>query len=112
MYSADALILPYKVSSTSGVLYDGLSHGLPFISSKLEFFNEFSDMGLGISIDRNPVEFSRALLRLIRDYKKYKKAVLEFRKKLLWKVVTSKHIVLYNSMINNPTSILHKKILD
>ena len=112
LYSVDALILPYKVSSASGALFDGLSHGLPFISSKLEFFNEFSDMGLGISVDRNPAEFSRALLRLKRDYKKYKKATLEFRKKLLWKVVTSKHIVLYNSMINDHASILHQKILD
>lgn len=112
LYSADALILPYKVSSASGVLYDGLSHGLPFISSKLEFFNEFSDMGLGISVDRNPAEFSSALLRLKKDYKKYKKKVLEFRRKLLWKAVTSKHIVVYNSLIDNPASILHQKILD
>lgn len=112
LYSADALILPYKVSSASGVLYDGLSHGLPFISSKLEFFNEFSDMGLGISVDRNPAEFSSALLRLKKDYEKYKKNVLEFRRKLLWKAVTSKHIAVYNSLIDNPASILHQKILD
>lgn len=36
-YCVDALILPYKVTSGSGVMYDGLAHGLPFISSKLEF---------------------------------------------------------------------------
>lgn len=112
LYSADTLIMPYKVSSASGVLYDGLSHGLPFISSKLEFFKEFSDLGLGISVNRNPAKFSRALLRLKKDYKKYKKNVLEFRKKLPWKVVTSKHVILYNSLINDPTSILHQKILD
>jgi hypothetical protein len=40
-YSADALILPYKVSSGSGVMYDGLAHSLPFISSNIEFFKEF-----------------------------------------------------------------------
>ena len=33
LYSADALILPYTVSSGSGVMYDGLAHGLPFVSS-------------------------------------------------------------------------------
>ena len=48
-YSADALILPYKVSSGSGVMYDGFAHSLPFISSDIEFFKEFSDLGLGIA---------------------------------------------------------------
>jgi glycosyltransferase involved in cell wall biosynthesis len=112
LYSADALILPYKVCSGSGVLYDGLSHGLPFISSKLEYFNEFSDMGLGISVERNPSNFSRSLYTLKRDYKKYKEAVIEFRKNLLWKVATNKHILLYNSIVNSPTPISSGKILD
>jgi glycosyltransferase involved in cell wall biosynthesis len=112
LYSVDALILPYKVSSGSGVMYDGLAHGLPFISSKIEFFKEFSDMGLGISVDRNPSDFSRALLELKGDYKKYKEAVLGFSKNLRWKEVTSKHILLYSSIINNPISILQKEKLD
>jgi glycosyltransferase involved in cell wall biosynthesis len=57
LYCADALILPYKVSSGSGVMYDGLAHGLPFVSSNIEFFKEFSNLGLGISVERDPVEF-------------------------------------------------------
>jgi hypothetical protein len=63
-YCVDALILPYKVASGSGVMYDGLAHGLPFISSKLEFFKEFSDMKLGMMVDRDPVEFSNSLVNL------------------------------------------------
>src|SRR5437867_13063465 len=110
-YCADALILPYKVTSGSGVMYDGLAHGLPFISSKLEFFKEFSDMGLGISVDRNPVEFSKALLKLKVDYKRYKDAVMIFRKNLLWKEVANKHILLYNSIINHSTPPLVRKII-
>ncbi|HET6727648.1 MAG TPA: glycosyltransferase [Nitrososphaeraceae archaeon] len=112
LYCADALILPYKVASGSGVMYDGLAHGLPFISSKIEFFKEFSDMGLGISVDRNPVEFSKALLKLKVDYKRYKDAVMNLRKNLLWKEVANKHILLYNSIINRTASPListHKK---
>jgi glycosyltransferase involved in cell wall biosynthesis len=105
-YCSDALILPYKVTSGSGVMYDGLAHGLPFISSKIEFFKEFSDMGVGISVDRNPVEFSKGLLKLQVDYKRYKDAVMDLRKNLLWKEVANKHILLYNSIINRPTSPL------
>ena len=99
LYCADALILPYKVSSASGVMFDGFAHGLPFISSKIEFFKEFSDMGLGISVDRNPSDFSRALVELKGDYKKYKNAVVEFSKKLSWREVSRKHILIYESIV-------------
>jgi glycosyltransferase involved in cell wall biosynthesis len=110
-YCADALVLPYKVASGSGVMYDGLAHGLPFISSKIEFFKEFSDMGLGISVDRDPVEFSKALLKLEVDYKRYKDAVVNFRKDLLWKEGAKKHILLYNSIIDRPSPPLLRKII-
>ena len=98
LYSADALILPYKVSSGSGVMYDGLAHGLPFVSSNIEFFKEFSNLGLGISVERDPIEFSKAFLKLERDYEKYENAVEIFRRKLAWKEVAKKHISLYESI--------------
>ena len=105
-YCADALILPYKVTSGSGVMYDGLAHGLPFISSKLEFFKEFSDMKLGIMVNRNPVEFSNSLLKLKKNYKVYKDAVVDLRKHLLWREVAKKHFLLYNSIIDYASSPL------
>ena len=80
-------------------MFDGFAHGLPFISIKIEFFKEFSDMGLGISVDRNPSDFSRALVELRGDYKKYKDAVVEFSKKLSWREVSRKHILLYESIV-------------
>jgi glycosyltransferase involved in cell wall biosynthesis len=98
LYSADALILPYKVSSGSGVMYDGLAHGLPFVSSNIEFFKEFSNLGLGISVERDPIEFSKAFLKLERDYDKYENAVEIFRRKLVWKEVAKKHLSLYESI--------------
>ena len=109
-YCVDALILPYKVASGSGVMYDGLAHGVPFISSKLEFFKEFSDMKLGMMVDRDPVEFSNSLVKLKMNYKRYKDAVVSFRNHLLWKEVAKKHILLYNSIIDRTTSPLVRKI--
>jgi glycosyltransferase involved in cell wall biosynthesis len=108
-YSADALILPYKVSSGSGVMYDGLAHSLPFISSNIEFFKEFSELGLGISANRNPIEFSKGLVKLDLDYQIYKKAVSKFSKLLSWKEVAIKHIDVYNSVLGTPDSTLLKK---
>lgn len=109
-YCVDALILPYKVASGSGVMYDGLAHGVPFISSKLQFFKEFSDMKLGMMVDRDPVEFSNSLVKLKMNYKRYKDAVVSFGNNLLWKEVAKKHILLYNSIIDRTTSPLVRKI--
>jgi glycosyltransferase involved in cell wall biosynthesis len=107
-YCADALVLPYKVASGSGVMYEGLAHGLPFISSKLEFFKEFSDLKLGMMADRDPVEFSNSLIKLKMNYKRYKDSVVNFRKHLLWKEVAKNHILLYNSIIDRTSSPLVK----
>jgi hypothetical protein len=41
-YASDAVILSYTVTSGSGVMFDTLSHGLPFIASDLGFFKEFA----------------------------------------------------------------------
>lgn len=41
LYASDIVLLPYKVSSGSGVMFDALAHGIPFIASDLEFFKEF-----------------------------------------------------------------------
>ncbi|MGB5091125.1 MAG: glycosyltransferase, partial [Nitrososphaeraceae archaeon] len=109
LYSADALILPYKVSSGSGVMFDGLAHGLPFISSDIPFFREFSDIGLGISVRRDPNQFSRALLALEQNLERYKNTVEIFSKKLLWQDIANKHIILYNLIVNNPNSSVLKR---
>jgi glycosyltransferase involved in cell wall biosynthesis len=109
-YCADALLLPYKVASGSGVMYDGLAHGLPFISSKIEFFKEFSEMNLGLMVDRDPVEFSNSLINLKMNYRYYKDAVLNFRNQLLWKEVAKKHILLYDSISSRPSSPLVREI--
>jgi hypothetical protein len=91
-------------------MYDGLAHGLPFISSKLEFFKEFSDMKLGIMSNRNPVNFSNSFLKLKMNYNRYKDAVVDFRKHLLWKEVAKEHILLYSSIIEHASSPLVRKI--
>jgi glycosyltransferase involved in cell wall biosynthesis len=97
--SADAVILPYTVSSGSGVMFDALAHGLPFIATNLEFFKEFSQNGLGITVSRSPDEFSKALIKLDRDYVKYTNKVESFLKELSWQSIANQHAHIYNQII-------------
>jgi glycosyltransferase involved in cell wall biosynthesis len=104
-YASDAVLLPYKITSGSGVMFDALGHGIPFIASDLPFFKEFASKGLGITAKRTPNAFTDALLELDRNYDKYKKAVEGFKKYLKWNIVARNHIELYNS-ITSSTRIL------
>ena len=81
---ADAVLLPYKVSSGSGVMFDALAHGLPFIASDLEFFREFASMGLGITVKRHPKAFEKSLLELDTNYSAYLKScrILQIQNKM------------------------------
>ena len=94
-YASDAVILPYKVTAGSGVMFDALSHGLPFVATDLRFFREFAAQGLGITAKRNPHEFSKGLESITSNYAKYKEAVNMFKEKLKWDSVAKQHSMLY-----------------
>jgi len=98
-HSADILLLPYTVSSASGVMFDGLAHGLPFIASNIEFFREFSALGLGLSVKRKPDKFSTAITKIDKEYNTYKKNVDTFKKNLLWSKIAEKYEIIYQSAI-------------
>jgi glycosyltransferase involved in cell wall biosynthesis len=104
-YASDAVLLPYKISSGSGVMFDALGHGIPFIASDLPFFNEFAAKGLGITAKRTPNAFTDALIELDKNYNRYKNAVEVFKKNLGWNIIASNHIEMYNDIIR-PTKIL------
>jgi glycosyltransferase involved in cell wall biosynthesis len=98
-YSADAVLLPYKVTAGSGVMFDALAHGLPFVSSDLGFFKEFSAQGLGITAKRSAGDFSNGIKLLDKDYDAYKEKVNNFKSRLLWDSVAKQHESLYRSLI-------------
>jgi len=97
-YAADATILPYRVSSGSGVMFDGLAHGLPFVASDLPFFSEFSSEGLGITVKRKPDAFADGLKALAEEYDAYAKKVNNFKEKLKWDVIAKQHASLYQQV--------------
>jgi glycosyltransferase involved in cell wall biosynthesis len=99
-YACDAAILPYKVTAGSGVMFDALAHGLPFIATDLDFFREFAAKGLGITAKRNPHEFSKGIKKLDRNYFKYAESVDAFKQNLKWNFVARQHSQLYYSTID------------
>ncbi|HZA70073.1 MAG TPA: glycosyl transferase [Nitrososphaeraceae archaeon] len=102
-FSCDAIIFPYKVVSISGVLFDALAHGLPFIASDMKFFREFAEIGLGITSNRIASSFSKSLSSLAADYDQYKENVQQFNPKLRWSNIAEKHIELYSRLISSPS---------
>jgi glycosyltransferase involved in cell wall biosynthesis len=118
--ASDAVLLPYKLTSGSGVMFDALGHGIPFIASDLPFFKEFASKGLGITAKRTPNAFADAILELDSNYDKYQKAIESFKKYLKWNIVTRNHIELYHSITSStrmltsdkPTVTIAKSITD
>ncbi len=98
-YASDVVMLPYKITSGSGVMFDSLAHGLPFVASDLDFFKEFAEMGLGITAKRHPVSFAKAIRELGESYDKYSKSVDNFKQQLKWEFVTKQHIDIYTQAI-------------
>jgi glycosyltransferase involved in cell wall biosynthesis len=116
-YASDVVLLPYKVTSGSGVMFDALGHGIPFIASNLPFFKEFASKGLGITAKRTPNAFTEALLELEHNYDKYKKTVEVFKKYLKWDLIARNHIELYHNITNTgpgnkATVTIAKKLTD
>jgi len=113
-YASDVVLLPYKVSSGSGVMFDALAHGLPFIATDLEFFKEYAKKGLGITVKRDPEEFKKALIDLEDNYEYYCNSVNRFKLSLNWKNIADYHSNVYNSILvdtKSSKSILHSSTI-
>jgi hypothetical protein len=98
LYACDVILLPYRITSGSGVMFDALAHGIPFIASDLAFFREFAGQGLGIVVNRNPTAFSDGIKKLERNYSYYSQNVHKFKEKLKWNCVASEHKSAYSSI--------------
>ena len=102
-FSCDVVFLPYKVCSGSGIMYDGLGHGQPFVASDLGFFKEFSTQNLGIVTKRDPHTFEKAFEQMDKQYLFFKSKVKDFQKKLRWDKIAGQHITIYQNIIKDET---------
>jgi glycosyltransferase involved in cell wall biosynthesis len=98
-YASDVVVLPYRITSGSGVMFDALAHSVPFVASDLDFFKEFAEMGLGITAKRDPLSFAKAIEKIGKSYNKYSEAVSNFKHQLRWEYVANQHIEIYKRAI-------------
>ncbi len=99
-FASDIVFLPYKANSGSGVMFDGIGHGKPFLASDLGFFKEFSNLNLGLAVNRDPRSFVEGFKIIDKNYEKFRSNVEEFSKNLKWDIIAKKHISIYESIIN------------
>lgn len=104
-YASDIIVLPYAVTSGSGVMFDALAHGLPFIATDLGFFKEFADQGLGIVAKRRPKEFAKAIKKLESEYLQYTQRIERFNIELTWDNVALQHFELYTNVLGKNNKI-------
>jgi glycosyltransferase involved in cell wall biosynthesis len=98
-FAADAVVLPYRVTAGSAIMFNALGHGLPFAATNLPSFKEFAAQGVGITVKRNPHDFYKGLESLNRNYSKYGEAVDAFKQKLKWEYVARQHLRLYHNIL-------------
>ncbi len=105
IHACDAMIIPRRIAgSSSGVLFDGLSQGLPFVATNLKLFREFADMGLGVVSERDPRMLGRAIERLASCYQDFKKNVEIFIPEIRIDTFASKHIEVYSELLRTKKS--------
>lgn len=104
--AADVVVLPYKISSQSGILAHCLAFGRPIVvSSSPGLENVIDESGAGISCN-NKKEFVDGLLRILSN-KDYAQRLSEngrryVKEKISWSIIAARHIDIYNQIIDMP----------
>ena len=104
--AADVVVLPYKLTSQSGILAHCLAFGRPIVASNspgLE--NVIQESGAGIACDTKE-EFVEAIVKIISDPLLSKKLSENGQKyvknNISWSIIADKHLDIYNSLMDLP----------
>lgn len=98
LFSCDAILLPYEIVGTSGLLFDALAHGLPFIASNLSFFEEFERKGFGLTF-KDYREIPLLLNIIDENYESFKRKIHTFAINLKWQTIAKQHIKVYERVV-------------
>lgn len=99
LIASDAVLLPYRFSFGSGVMFDAIAHERPFIATDLPFFKEFAELGIGIVCKPKIEEFEKSIYTLEKSYDIYLKNLREFKEKIRWNEIANEHIKVYEKSV-------------
>ncbi len=104
--AADVVVLPYKISSQSGILAHCLAFGKPIVvSSSPGLENVIQESGAGISCSTKQ-EFVENIIKIISDSKLSKKLSENGQKyvknNISWSIIADKHLAIYDSLMDLP----------
>lgn len=111
--AADVVVLPYKISSQSGILAHCLAFGKPIVTSSTEAMKLAIDKsGTGL-ISEDRADFINNIARILSDEKLATKMSENARKyvkeKISWSRIADKHIEIYQNHMDIPK--LHTGII-
>jgi glycosyltransferase involved in cell wall biosynthesis len=98
---ADAVVLPYTWAPyQSGILHNAISVSVPIVVTKVGALPEIvEEFNLGEISESNPKALAGSIIKLFKNYPKYKKGISTYRKKANWQQVAKEHIQVYKSLI-------------
>ncbi len=104
--AADVVVLPYKLTSQSGILAHCLALGRPIVvSSSPGLENVIQESGAGISCDTDK-DFVDAIAKILSDSKLRerlgKNGKSYVKRNISWSIIADKHIQLYNKITDIP----------
>ena len=83
MKKTDILLLPYLLTSNSGVLLDGIKYCKPVVSTVLQ--QDLASLGIGIYTPRENDSFAEAILTVDNRYKELQENIRRVQPKFLWR---------------------------
>jgi len=104
--AAEVVVLPYKISSQSGILAHCLAFGKPVVTSNTEVMKEIiGKQGVGLVCDSKEA-YIEAISRILSEHRFAKRlslnALTYVRETIAWSKVAERHLRLYRSVMDIP----------
>ncbi len=111
--AADVVVLPYRISSQSGILAHCLAFGKPIVTSSTEAMRlAIGKSGTGL-ISETREDFIKNIIRILSDEalaaKMSQNAKKYVKEKISWSIIADKHIKIYQKHMDIPK--LHTGII-
>ncbi len=103
--AADVVVLPYKITSQSGILSHSLSFGKPVVTSPAPSMTRIlNESGAGFTAE-SPAEYVEKILSILQNetlaQQLSQRAIRYVREKLSWRLIAQQHIKLYEETLDS-----------